>query len=237
MKKTCQQCNREFQKTPSNSKEYWERKRFCSRKCYGLSIRHDITNSKICSHCGQEFFRKLNEGANFLNRKYCSHLCSEHASKGREGKPQTHEHKAKMVATRRANGSYRKGCGKGRTLKGLENSRKAKRNWKLKNKEKVNFHTRIRRYRLRGAEGNHSYSEWLELKRKYNNMCLCCKRFEPEIELTEDHIVPILLGGSNDISNIQPLCKSCNSQKFTSIIDYRNLFGYSELQPSSGIAK
>jgi 5-methylcytosine-specific restriction endonuclease McrA len=39
--------------------------------------------------------------------------------------------------------------------------------------------------------------------------------------LTEDHVVPLSLGGSNDIDNIQPLCKSCNSSKRGRHIDYR----------------
>lgn len=37
----------------------------------------------------------------------------------------------------------------------------------------------------------------------------------------KDHVVPVLFGGSNDISNIQPLCRSCNSSKGASTVDYR----------------
>lgn len=48
--------------------------------------------------------------------------------------------------------------------------------------------------------------------------CLNCRSSD---DLTIDHIKPIARGGENKLSNLQPLCKSCNSAKGTQIIDYR----------------
>ncbi len=43
--------------------------------------------------------------------------------------------------------------------------------------------------------------------------CRSCGKAPPEVELQIDHIIPIAQGGSNDISNLQTLCKTCNRRK------------------------
>jgi 5-methylcytosine-specific restriction endonuclease McrA len=92
--------------------------------------------------------------------------------------------------------------------------------WKKRNKLKINFYTRKRSYILKNSTGNHTFNEWEELKRRNDYTCLCCGRKEPEIKLTEDHIVPLSRGGDNNIENIQPLCLSCNCRKYTNVINY-----------------
>jgi 5-methylcytosine-specific restriction endonuclease McrA len=59
----------------------------------------------------------------------------------------------------------------------------------------------------------------LTLCAHYGNRCLACGR--DDVKLTADHIVPLARGGSDDISNIQPLCARCNSKKGTKTMDHR----------------
>lgn len=80
--------------------------------------------------------------------------------------------------------------------------------------------TRRRLLKKRGAEGNYSFEEWGALVEKYNNCCAKCRISGNETRLEADHIVPISLGGSNYITNIQPLCRSCNASKHTKVIKY-----------------
>jgi len=87
------------------------------------------------------------------------------------------------------------------------------------NKEKFAEKTANRRAKCNG--GIVTAEQWETLKRKYNYTCLRCKKREPEIALTRDHVLPLEFGGLHVIENIQPLCKSCNSWKHTKHIDYR----------------
>lgn len=74
--------------------------------------------------------------------------------------------------------------------------------------------------RIRELGSSHTYGEWENLKAQYNWTCPCCKKAESVIKLTEDHIIPLSKGGSDNIENIQPLCRSCNCKKYTKVIKY-----------------
>lgn len=79
---------------------------------------------------------------------------------------------------------------------------------------------RVRRERIKRFGGSHTKQEWEDLKKSYKDTCPACFREEPEIKLTRDHILSLSNGGSDNISNIQPLCVSCNSRKATKTIRY-----------------
>jgi len=76
-----------------------------------------------------------------------------------------------------------------------------------------------RRARLAGNGGSYTRSEWRKLCEYYDHRCVCCNhQFQ---RLTVDHVLPLTKGGTNDIQNIQPLCRSCNSRKHDKEADYR----------------
>ena len=78
---------------------------------------------------------------------------------------------------------------------------------------------RKRRAARHASRGSFTAQEFRELCERYGNKCLACG--DTEAVLEADHVVPLTKGGSDNISNIQPLCGSCNRKKFVHIIDCR----------------
>ena len=99
-----------------------------------------------------------------------------------------------------------------------------KKAWGRANPDKIAAKWAKRKARKAGNGGSFTGEEWADLKAYFDYQCLCCRIAEPEINLTVDHVIPIVHGGTSDIGNIQPLCRSCNSSKGTQTIDYRGAF-------------
>lgn len=105
--------------------------------------------------------------------------------------------------------------GRRRYIDNVEKIKSAVKRWREQNPEKCRVFRNNRRARYNGT---FSVKEWLDLCDRYDNRCLCCGEKKP---LTKDHVIPISLGGTNTIDNIQCLCKNCNSKKHTKTTDYR----------------
>lgn len=96
---------------------------------------------------------------------------------------------------------------------------------------KAKFHRR--RARKLSVGGSWTAEEWQRLKKRYAYKCLACHRSEKllvslGLTLTPDHVLPLNKLGSNDISNIQPLCHGrggCNNKKYIKHVDYRKNAG------------
>jgi 5-methylcytosine-specific restriction endonuclease McrA len=89
------------------------------------------------------------------------------------------------------------------------------RKWRAANPLKAAEQGNRRRARKQGATGTYTAEEFATL----GSTCLCCGR--SDTPMTADHVIPLSKGGSNDIGNIQPLCRPCNSSKGTKSTDYR----------------
>jgi 5-methylcytosine-specific restriction endonuclease McrA len=61
---------------------------------------------------------------------------------------------------------------------------------------------------------------WLTALFEVFSCCLVCGT---ENDLTLDHVVPLISGGTHGIDNMQVLCRSHNSSKGSKTIDYRSV--------------
>jgi 5-methylcytosine-specific restriction endonuclease McrA len=155
--------------------------------------------------------------------------------------------KANATRVRLSNKAYRKanpdkvlGYDRKWSKKNPDKKNSYSRAWKKRNPEKVSeirrrwgqehpvqnkSYRRLRRARIKGAGGSFTFEQFKAL----GDTCLCCGRSEAELilvglTLVPDHVIPLSRGGSNDISNIQPLCQGrdgCNNHKWAKHIDYR----------------
>lgn len=189
-------------------------------------------DGKRCPACGEwktwtEYHR--NRSTNTGYQSYCKvcFLIRDEASRqkyiekrreqGRQYMRETYAEKREERLARTAAWYAEKGreWHKQHRLANPERYREATRRWQRKDGNSSNAIRRRRASKI-GNGGSHTEAQWQEVVAKYGGCCLCCGRIPigiwPDV-LTRDHVIPLKRGGSDDISNIQPLCNFCNVTK------------------------
>lgn len=91
--------------------------------------------------------------------------------------------------------------------------------WNRAHPESCRAYVKNRLILKKGSSGNVSAAAWELIKKMCGNKCVVCGGSVEH--LSQDHIIPLVMGGEHDIGNLQPVCISCNSKKARKAIDYR----------------
>lgn len=175
---------------------------------------------KECISCGKSFEKKPQKSrAAWKQTKYCSRVCLNKKDSRvdlacRVCRKAFKRHPSHVADERRVYCS--KQC--------LGKSKWIMSGGAIHNPEYFRLQCQKRRAMLIGVGNTLTSKEWSSLKEKYDYRCLSCKKREPSVRLTIDHIIPISRGGANALDNIQPLCGSCNSRKSVRSTDFRSLY-------------
>lgn len=196
--------------------------------------------TKTCTKCEQpkeleEFARlsKVKDGRRSVCRScastYRKSYYLRHANEEKQRSADVRKQSPELVTARRRNWKQAhrdqvRGYEKDYLQQPLAKQKRAARfsRWSHANLELRAVANARRRASKRNASGSHTAREWRVLKEFFGFRCLRCHRHESETgTLHRDHVMPLLLGGSNDIGNLQPLCRSCNAWKGARYIDFR----------------
>jgi 5-methylcytosine-specific restriction endonuclease McrA len=221
MKKKCLFCKKEFSEDDISSKWYFTKAKYCSVACSnrGKSKKgkeHPLWKEKKCIDCGKDTCRAYCKRCIECSKKF--RIKENHPQwKGGDSRLPKCKDCGKKVTN--MNNTYCRSCYNEimRNRIGEKHPCWVGEEVRLENKRHNQMEYKRKK---RGADGHFTVKEWKQLKQNCGNMCLCCKKTEPEIRLEADHIIPISRGGSNYIANIQPLCRSCNARKSAKTIIY-----------------
>lgn len=204
MNKVCSKCKRDLPETL----EYFFK-------------RHNGKNGLMayCKECfGKKFMKKITHGDSHKKCPSC-----------KKSLPYTHDYFAKTPRTKSGLSATCKKCvaenGKNHydrnkaeiDAKHREYYRDNKetvsqriKRYRKENPEKVKVIWQKRRAKLSNLPNTFSGEEWVFCKNYFDNKCAYCGKRE---NLTQDHFVPLNLGGEYTNQNILPVCLSCNSSK------------------------
>ena len=185
---------------------------------------------RVCSSCKKQF----DEPHQYKTCNYCRDINHRWRAAHREGHcPTCHKpwssDKFRTCDTCRE--YRRKWCKRSRVIIRAARSRYRKkhpedklkiakrgRRYRQANPEKLKIHKHNRRARVKGNGGTYTIKERNALFDKQNGICpYCGKPLYAKLNdpVSIDHKIPIVRGGTNDISNIALAHTSCNKKKHT----------------------
>lgn len=176
-----------------------------------------MTAEKACGWCGAAFLGSP-------RRRYCSAKCKR--------APWATAHRSEMLAywreRYRRNRSKEAERGRRRYLADRERALAYARAWAQRNPHAKRAKDVRRRARERGVEGSWTGHDWDLVLERYSRRCYYCGVAGA---LTVDHRIPLVRGGRNEVGNLVPACKPCNSRKGTrDELEFRAALALEELQ-------
>jgi 5-methylcytosine-specific restriction endonuclease McrA len=68
------------------------------------------------------------------------------------------------------------------------------------------------------AHGDVSAAEWAAIVEYFDGRCAYCLRVLAEDEVTQDHVIALVRGGTHTPDNVVPCCGRCNSRKHSKLV-------------------
>jgi len=200
--------------TRKQAKELGLTRYFTGNPCIHGHISEKMTSTATCKKCMEIYVQKNKEKIKLkrhlkhkenrleVNRKNLIYRINNREKINNRSKEYVRLNKEKIKESRRL--YY---------IQNNERIRSRIKTWVQNNRDKVRISSSRKKAKRRGCLVGTFYKKEIELmivNQKYK--CINCKTSIKE-KYHIDHIIPISLGGSNYISNIQILCPPCNLKK------------------------